>query len=311
MDMQDRNAAYLNDLFARAWHRNGFDALCTLLRVGGWHSEHWDPFEESILAFDELNWLLAQASAHRGDACATRVKLLIYCQAIEMTAPHVILANLLRVAGGEPYVVDPFADLVRRPKKTPLLAIPPSAKKKFDWIKKIAADAGEHRLQEIVDSFFDDRVRNAFSHSDYILADDAFRWTESGVPADIMRNKLHDKLQCCFAFYGALLAAHRSWLLGIGRLRRFHKQAGYEVLELLRDEGGAACGFKLHFSNGEVALYRRTRAGSQPLNVLPQPDGTVNFFSGLLDAREPTWKVNGVPITDWDEIENLPPTPDD
>ncbi len=175
MTSEDDYLAYLDDVFDRAWHNNGFDVLCTLLRVGGWCSEDWDPFEQSIAAFDEFNWLLAKASAERSDPCAARVALLIYCQAVEMTAPHVILANLLRVVGGERYVVDPFAHLIRRPKKQNVfVAIPPSAKKKFDHIKSLAKAAGEQRVPAIVDSFFDDRVRNAFSHSDYVLTDQPF-----------------------------------------------------------------------------------------------------------------------------------------
>jgi hypothetical protein len=312
MTTKDEYLAYLDDLFDRAWRRNNFDVLCTLLRVGGWHGERWDPFEESIAAFDELNWLMAKAAADRGDGCAARVALLMYCQAIEMTAPHVILANLLRIVAAKRYVVDPFADLIRRPNKNNIfVAIPPSAKKKFGRIQELARTAGDQRLEPIVGSFLDDRVRNAFSHSDYVLTDDTFRWTEGGLPAQITREELNAKLQSCSKFYGALLGAHRSWLRAIGQLPRFHQLPGYEVLEIVRDEEGAACGFKLHFSNGELASYRRTRTGSEPLNVVPQRDGTINFFCGVLSDREAIWKVNGVPVTDWDALEKLPPTLDE
>ena len=115
-----------------------------------------------------------------------RIALLTYCQAVEMTAPHVLLANLLNIAGGKPYVIAPFHNLSRRKKKDILsYSYVPPVLGKIRHIKSLAEAIGETHLVTIFDSFFDDRVRNAFSHSDYILTDKAFRWTEGG-PASQM-----------------------------------------------------------------------------------------------------------------------------
>lgn len=57
---------------------------------------NWDPFEESRAAFDDYNWMLRTAGSERGDLAAHRISLLMYCQAVEMSAPQEILANLAR-----------------------------------------------------------------------------------------------------------------------------------------------------------------------------------------------------------------------
>jgi hypothetical protein len=183
-----------------------FDTLCAVLRVGGWMDQDWDPFEESQRAFEDLDWLLKKAGVEKSPQATFRVALLAYCQAVEMTAPYVLLANLLNIAGGKPYVVAPFHKLGRRNKKNIFSYVPPSATAKIRYIKSLAESIGETRLVTILDSFFDDRVRNAFSHSDYILTDKAFRWTEGGPASQIDLDELKEKIDTCFAFYSALLA---------------------------------------------------------------------------------------------------------
>jgi len=197
---------YLDSLFNMAFKSSSFDTLCAVLRVGGWMSQDWDPFVESQEAFEDYDWLLEKARSERTPFAAWRVALLTYCHAVEMTVPHVLLANLLRIVAREPYVIYPFADLVRRRKKDPLASIPPSATTKIKRIRSLADNAGEPKLVEILDSFFDDQVRNAFSHSDYVLTESGFRWTESGPASEIPLDKLTMMVETCSAFYTALLA---------------------------------------------------------------------------------------------------------
>lgn len=293
---------YLDSLFNRAFKSSSFDTLCAVLRVGGWMSQDWDPFVESQEAFEDYDWLLEKARSERTPFAAWRIALLTYCHAVEMTVPHVLLANLLRIVAREPYVIYPFADLVRRRKKDPLTSIPPSATTKIKRIRSLANNAGEPKLVEILDSFFDDQVRNAFSHSDYVLTESGFRWTESGPASEIPLDKLTMMVETCFAFYTALLACQPQWKAALGKLNRFHKLPGYEVLELVKDHEGLVCGFRMHFSNGSSASYSRTSEGSSPVNVRPNRDGTITFMIGLRADLEPLWKVNGVPVADWEAL---------
>src|SRR5262249_10144827 len=120
LSMEEQIIGFLNcldSLFNRAFVAASFDTLCAVLRVGGFMGHDWDPFEESQRAFEDFDWLLKKASSEKSLQATFRIALLTYCQAVEMTTPHVLLANLLNIAGGKPYVIDPFHKLSRRKNK--------------------------------------------------------------------------------------------------------------------------------------------------------------------------------------------------
>jgi hypothetical protein len=293
----------LNDLLSKAFNASPFDVLCSVLRVGGMSDANWDPFEESRKAFDDFNWILEKSLAERTEDCSRRISLLMYCQAVEMTAPHEILTNLLRCVLKGNYVVSPFRHLGRKSKQKLFSWIPPSAKQKFQEIKDLASRAGETELIEKIDSFFDDKIRNAFSHSDYILTDKYFRYTEGGLAQQIALEDLDKRIDACFGFYGAFLALHKHWLHLLGKARRFHKWPRYEVLELLSTEEEGVYGFNVHFSNDSKAIYTRSSTGIEAINIYFEKEGAVNFFIGNLDDLEPVWKIDGKPVEDWDALE--------
>lgn len=296
---RDAYARVLDSLFSAAFAAGAFDALCTLLRVGGMADANWDPFEESRDAFDDYNWILEKAGSERGERAARRIGLLMYCQAVEMTAPHEILANLLRCVGKQRYIISPFSDLGRSRKGKPFSWIPPSAKQKFQRIRKLAIDVGHTELSAGIDRLFDERIRNAFSHSDYILTERSFRFTEGGLAQQIAVEVLDRVIAECLAFYGALLYLHREWLRALGRGKRFHKWPNYEVLEILSSTEEGLYGFHVHFSNGSRATYTRRKSGIEAINLTFENDGSINFMAGLLDDLEPVWKIDGKPVEDW------------
>ena len=292
----------IDSLFKRAFDSNSFGTFCSLLRVGGMSDANWDPFEESRKAFEDYNWLSQKAASDRSDLASYRIALLMYCQAIEMTAPYEIIANFMRCISGQSYILSPFSHL-RRKKKNHFEYIPPSAIYKLKEIKKLANVVKENKLIEIISSFFNDKVRNAFSHSDYILTNESFRWTEGGFAESIELEKLGDIINRCLLFYGCFIIRHRDWLKAIGKMKRFHKWPQYEVLEILSTEDDGAYGFNVHFSNGNKAMYTRQKAGIRAVNFSFEHDGGINFMVGDLDALEKVWKVNGHPVMDWDALE--------
>lgn len=293
----------LDSLFKRAFSSDPFGTLCTLLRVGGMSYRNVDPFEESKKAFEDYNWLSQKASSERSDKSSLRIGLLMYCHAIEMTAPHVMLANLMRCIAGQNYVIGPF-DYLNRPKKNKIYEyIPPSVTRKITEIKKLASSIEEKKLIEVIDSFFDERVRNAFFHSDYVITDNHFHWTEGGLSQEIAFDKLGEKIYSCLQFFGCFMIRHKDWLKAFGNLRRFHKWPQYEVLEILSSKEDGAFGFNVHFSNGNKATYTRNSSERQAINLTFDHDGRINFMVGNLDALEKAWKVNGHPVTDWDVLE--------
>jgi hypothetical protein len=293
--------AYLDELFWKAFKINAFGSICSLLRVGGNYNSNWDPFEESKKAFDDFNWLLELSKNGKNNFCSLRISLLIYCQALEMTAAHEIIANLIRCLGKSYYVYDPFDELINRKKNTN--HIPPSAKAKFNLIKKLSKNCGETKLSDYINSFYNDKIRNAFSHSDYILTDTGFRYTEGGPAQEISLIAIEETLNNCFNFYSTFLSLHKIWLRKLAKLKKFHKWQNYEVLELLSNEEMGLYGFQIHFSNGSKSTYQRLPSGVDALNLFFEDDGRLNYYVGFLDNLEPIWKIEGVPIKDWSMIQ--------
>ena len=64
-------------------------------------------------------------------------------------------------------------------------------------------------------------------------------------------------------------------------MRRYHQWPNLEVLELLKTDGKVD-GFRVHFSNGESARFHRRPEGVNMMNVIINPDGTLNFMVGPL-----------------------------
>ena len=285
---------YLSDLFWNAFKVAPFEVLCASLRVSGMQDGNWDPFEESQKAFEDYNALLRLDQQKLSLSGRWRVGLLMYCQAVEMTAPQEFLANLLRALSGEKYHVKPFGTLGRK-KKSAFSWVPPSAPKKYRELKRLAAKSGQDKLGEYIDHFFNEDIRNAFVHSDYILSNESFRWTESGLAAQIPLDTVNLIATNCFRFFSALLWLHDRVLIDLKQSPRFHKWPNYEVLELLSDAERLR-GFSVHFSNGSKATYWRTKEAVNCTNIFFQPDGSINFMAGLLDSLRPEWKVNGQPF---------------
>lgn len=299
-DVRDRYLPTIHRLFERAFDTSPFEALCSILRVGGMSDEGWDPFEESRKAFDDFNWLLDKSNTERNEACSRRIALLMYCHAVEMTAVHEIITNCLRCLLNEQYIIDPFQNLSRRKKKERFSYISPSAKNKFKFIKELALQAKESQLGEDIDSFFDENIRNAFSHSDYIFADDSFRFRGGKLACQIRYAELEKKITGCFGFYGAFMYLHRQWLKELTKTKKYHMWQRYQVLEILSSEEEGVYGFNVHFSNGSKSTYERRASGIKARNFHFDRDGHIEFYIGDLNALEPVWKIDGIPVVDWD-----------
>lgn len=285
---------FLSDLFWAAYRKRPFEVLCAVLRVSGMQDADWDPFEESKDAFEDYNALLRLEESKLSKAGRWRIGLLMYCQAVEMTAPQEFLANLLRILGGAKYHIKPFGSLGRSNKKKPFSWVPPSAPVKYRELKRLATACGQFTFGKYIDQFFNEDIRNAFSHADYIIAGEHFRWTESGLAQQLPLDQVNLIVRNCFRFFSGVLWLHSRVLVDLKSLPRFHKWPNYEVLELLSD-AERLHGFSVHFSNGSKATYSRTENGVESTNVLFERDGSINFMVGLLDALKPEWKVNGQP----------------
>ena len=74
------------------------------------------------------------------------------------------------------------------------------------------------------------------------------------------------------------------------KIDTLNKLSRFEVLELMIDESYGLYGFKIHFSNGSHAMYRRTENLSMPMNILLEKI-PINFFAGDLNGLKNEWMV--------------------
>jgi hypothetical protein len=171
-------------------------------------------------------------------------------------------------------------------------------------IRKITALAeilGEKELVKHIKLVFDEAIRNAIAHSDYTLTESEFRTTDDGHPRVMSLKDLDYRVGFCFEFVSGLLKAYDNAKFALAKAKRFHKWPNYEVLELLKDENGIY-GFHVHFSNGSKSTFTRTKQGVMQINMIL--DNGVGFMVGDIGELESVWKVNGVPVTDWDKLNN-------
>lgn len=285
---------YFSTLFANA-HRGAtvLDYLCSLLRVSGASYGHWDPFVEADEALTDFSGLLEREFIAGNQKLSIRLGLLIYCHATEMAAPYEILGNLLRCKQGKHFQWDPFFHLRKRDKKDFTKHILPSPKRKIKFLEEEARSAGEEELIEIIRSFYDDELRNAFYHSDYCITEDEFR-IASGVGNSFSLDEVSLKLVKCFAFYNAFFAVYKAAKLAIDTSeRKVFKMPEYDVLEVLTDSVDGLYGFKIHHSNGTYSIYERRKDRSHSLNLSVGEKEGISCFVGDLDALENKWKING------------------
>jgi len=169
-------------------------------------------------------------------------------------------------------------------------------------IKELCEKAKNTELPKAIDNFFDEGIRNAFSHSDYILTESNFRTHEGGLAHQETIEELAGKLDRCFDFYGAFIYSHRRWLKELNKTKTYHKWPNYLMLEILKDDETGVYGFNVHFSNGNKATYTRKSSGTEQINIGFEKDGSLRFIAGGLDELEPKWKINGKVVEDFDSL---------
>lgn len=70
----------------------------------------------------------------------------------------------------------------------------------------------------------------------------------------------------------------------------FFKLPNFEVLEILTRKPEGLFGFKVHFSNGSNAEFKRTKKGTLGVNISPSP-GRLSFNVGMIDELKHEWMV--------------------
>lgn len=270
--------------------------FASLLRVLGMEDRGWDPYEESRAMLDDINGFfkleLPEAHYKQPDKTTWRIGLLLYSHTVEMDAPYEVITNLLRFKLGKGYNPSPFFDFLSEREKKAFRKRDLTTGRKIEIIKQLSTelklDAGS-----IFDEFYNNRLRNAIAHSDFILTSDDFR-CRGGISGQgafkIPYEDLDRIIMCAKAFIGAVFyldrVARQCW--GQQKQRAIPYDAHYKgLMEVLVDGKGLMCGFKVHWPNNSESFYRRTEEGVDMCNCMVDlKNATLDLFVNLY-ARKP------------------------
>ena len=263
--------------------------FASLLRVSGWEAGGWDPYAESRATLGDLNSLfeIDLPIDRFPDTNAThwRIGLLFYSHVVEMDAPYEVLTNLLRFRLGRGYSPNPFHEFLTERDKKSFGKRSISTGRKIEIIQEMATEAGLLEIAPIFGDFYNNQLRNAVGHSDYILATADFRSRGS-----ISRKKAFripysqlDGIICAArafiaAFFQVELLARQVW----GQIK--HQAVPYDphykgLMEVLVDAQDVMCGFRVHWPNGSECTCRRTEDGIEMINCyFDKKDKTIGLF---------------------------------
>ena len=241
----------------------------------------WDPYAESRATLEDLNSLfqidLPEDLFPNPHATHWRVGLLLYSHVVEMDAPYEVLTNLLRFRLGKGYDPYAFLEFLTDNEKKPSLR----PGRKIEIIKELSAEAGLPDVGTIFDDFYNNHLRNAVGHSDYILTDGDFRCRGGNLSTKAFRisyGELDEIISSAKAFIAAFfqveMLARQVW--GMKKHRAVPYDPHYKgLMEILVDERDVMCGFRIHWPNGSESTYRRTEDGIDMCNCYFDPDGAA------------------------------------
>jgi hypothetical protein len=270
--------------------------FASLLRIVGLEDKGWDPYLESRAILEDLNAIL---QAELSDSIFPdknltiwRMGLLMYSHIVEMDAPYEVITNLLRFRLGKGYSPNPYYMFLDREQKKRFKRSGIYPKQKIEIIKRLSSEAGLP-IGEVFDDFYNGKLRNAISHSDYILTDEQFRCRNGtgavgafSMPLEKLNEIITKSKLFISTFFGLEFSARECW----GQKK--HQAIPYDpvykgLMEVLVNDDNLMCGFKIHWPNNSESVYRRTMDGIDMANcMLDMKNSTIEFFVGLY-ARNP------------------------
>jgi hypothetical protein len=166
----------LEQLFKAAKKKDEHEFCWALLRCRGMEEAHWDPFVESQQLAQQF---LALTQVPVVQDFRIRVLLFVWAHLSEMDGFCSTIANMLRIAHGDRYVIDPLDRVSFRPDDAPCW-LPVETGKTM----KLAIENGFPRIAQLLALASIRQVRNAFFHSDYVLSPTSFN-IRHGEPAHV------------------------------------------------------------------------------------------------------------------------------
>ncbi|MCY4047174.1 MAG: hypothetical protein OXF42_03565 [Candidatus Dadabacteria bacterium] len=166
-------------------------------------------------------------------------------------------------------------------KKKKIHHSPLSPLKKIEIIKSLEQNVNIYTTR-IFDDFYNNKLRNAISHSDYILTDKEFRCRDG---FRISLETLHDMITKSKIFISSFFALdkHVRKMWGKKKNQAMPYDPQYKgLLEIIVDNNDLMCGFKIHWPNNSESIYKRTQEGVEMVNCMEDhTKSTIDFMVGM------------------------------
>lgn len=157
------------DLFQRARDVDEFQFILALLRFKGDAGPGWDTFDNTINAFEES---MKAARKFRGRRGLSNTILWLYGHIVEASDHYEIIANMVNIAGGEPYRAYNFPKIKNRRGG----AREQYPNEKIIEIRKRCKRLNLKDYSQPFTEVLDKDLRNAVYHSDYSIYSGAVRF---------------------------------------------------------------------------------------------------------------------------------------
>lgn len=270
--------------------------FASLLRIVGMEDAGWDPHLESRALLEDVNSLLQiefpEDRFPNRDLTTWRLGQLFYSHIVEMDAPYEVLTNLLRFRLGKGYGHNPYYMFFSSKEKKQYENSRISPRRKIEILRTLGNEAGIP-VAELFDEFYDSNLRNAISHSDFILTSEDFRcrggssaWRAFSLPLERVNELITKAKIFVGVFFGLEREARRIW--GMHKQHAIPYDVTYKgLMEVLVDADDLLCGFKVHWPNNSESVYRRIADGIEMTNCMLDPkNATIQLMVGLY-ARKP------------------------
>jgi hypothetical protein len=240
---------YLNifdPVFSAAIACNEFHFLSTLFAIRGLQDAGWDPYETTLRALKTVGNL------HRtiGSGEAQRhLELWLYGHIVEASEPYELVANLLGVAAGEPYMPERFPDRIGRNGRRQAL----SPGDKAAEIERLANQANLPDAVIPLREMRDRELRNSIFHSDYSL------WGSQVRIRNPFRIYTHEEISTlsnrALAYLEAVSNLHKMYLHSYSqpKIIATPPDMGISPTVVLVSEGYGAVGLQAALSKEEIA----------------------------------------------------------
>lgn len=266
-----------------------------LLRAGGMEDGGWDPYGESELVLNDLFALmqtpLPENKFKDAERTVWRLGLLFYNHVVEMNAPYEVLTNLLRYRLKKGYAINPYYDFLDNNERKRAAKVGLFPKQKIRIIKTLSEEA-ELPLGNLFDEFFDNDLRNAISHSDFIITDEEFRirGQRVGSSKKYSLNDLSQLIRKSKIFIGSFFHLEKQARTSFGKMagRGYGYDPVYKgIMEVLVDAKGLMNGFKVHWPNSSDSFYQRTPDGIDMTNcMLSAKQPAIELFVGIYAQKK-------------------------